>query len=75
MERAMMAYPQWGGERLAEPLATRSTVYYLVWRIRPSQPWRSEEFENRFDAHQRYFTLIERGVEAYLESRTRRLAG
>ena len=47
----------------------QTTVYYLVWRTRPSQPWRSEEFESRIEAHQRFFTLIEQGKEAYLERR------
>ena len=53
----------------------RPTVYYLVWRTRPSHPWRSEEFESRTLAHRRFFELVERGVEAYLEKRqTGRLA-
>jgi hypothetical protein len=47
----------------------RPTVYYLVWRTRPSHPWHSEEFESRSQAHRRFFELIERGVEAYLEKR------
>jgi hypothetical protein len=47
----------------------QTTVYYLVWRTRPSHPWHSEEFENRIEAHQRFFTLIEQGKEAYLERR------
>ena len=47
----------------------RTTVYYLVWRTRPSHPWHSEEFCNRIDAHKRYLALIERGTEAYLERR------
>jgi hypothetical protein len=50
----------------AEP---QTTVYYLVWRIRANQHWRSEEFFNRIDAHNRFFELIQRGVEAYLERR------
>jgi hypothetical protein len=48
-------------------------VYYLLWRKRPAQPWHSEEFDSRSQAHQRYFTLVERGVEAYLERRRARL--
>jgi hypothetical protein len=47
-----------------------TTVYYLVWRNRPSHPWHSEELFNRIDAHKRYLSLIERGTEAYLERRT-----
>ncbi len=47
----------------------RPTVYYLVWRMRPSQPWQSEEFDSRTQAHRRFFVLVERGVEAYLEKR------
>ncbi|HEX5105372.1 MAG TPA: hypothetical protein VFV87_16250 [Pirellulaceae bacterium] len=53
----------------ASSAAPQTTVYYLVWRISPSQPWRSEEFFNRIDAHNRYFALLQRGVEAYLERR------
>ena len=48
----------------------QTTVYYLVWRTRPSHPWQSEEFVSRIDAHKRYLALIERGTEAYLERRT-----
>ena len=48
---------------------SRPTVYYLVWRTRPSLPWHSEEFESRTQAHRRFFELVERGVEAYLEKR------
>jgi len=47
----------------------QTTVYYLVWRLRPNHPWHSEELFNRIDAHNRYFTLIQRGIEAYLERR------
>jgi len=57
----------------ASPLATAAvpTVYYIVWRSRPSHPWHSEELFNRIEAHRRYFALLERGVEAYLERRSR----
>ena len=48
-------------------------VYYLLWRPRANRPWQSEELFNRFDAHNRYFELIERGFEAYLEKRQRGL--
>jgi hypothetical protein len=44
-------------------------AYYLVWRPRPSQPWQSEEHASRTLAHNRYFALIQRGYEAYLEKR------
>ena len=44
-------------------------IYYLLWRTRPSLPWRSEEVESRSAAHRRYFALLERGVEVYLERR------
>ena len=47
------------------------TVYYLAWRLRSTHPWSSEEFETRMAAYQRYFALIERGIEAYLERRWR----
>lgn len=46
-------------------------VYSVAWRIRKSHPWRSEEFSSRFQAHSRYFGLLERGLEAYLERRQR----
>ena len=44
-------------------------VYYLVWRTRPNRPWLSEELHSRSEAHNRYFALIQRGYEAYLEKR------
>jgi hypothetical protein len=44
-------------------------IYYLLWRARPSLPWHSEEVESRPAAHRRYFALLERGVEVYLERR------
>lgn len=44
-------------------------IYYLLWRARPSLPWHSEEVESRSTAHRRYFALLERGVEVYLERR------
>lgn len=43
--------------------------YYLLWRTGWSHPWRSEEIDSRNEAHARYFDLIERGYEAYLERR------
>lgn len=46
-------------------------AYYLVWRSRPSRPWHSEEHLNRIDAHNKYFSLIQQGYEAYLEPRSR----
>jgi len=52
-----------------ETVSTRPQVYYLVWRTGPSHPWHSEEFDNRNQAHHRYFSLIQRGAEAYLEKR------
>lgn len=48
---------------------TESPVYSVAWRIRKSHPWRSEEFSSRFQAHGRYFALVERGWEAYVEKR------
>lgn len=53
------------------PEGSKTTVYYLAWRARRNHPWRSEEFESRFEAHNRYLSLLERGVEAYLETRRR----
>ena len=52
-----------------ETTSARPQAYYLVWRTRPSHPWHSEEFDNRNQAHHRYFSLIQRGAEAYLEKR------
>jgi hypothetical protein len=52
---------------LPSPLAAEeaeSPIYYIAWRIRKHHPWRSEEFTSRFQAHGRYFALLERGVEA-----------
>ena len=58
---------------IAQTLASsddpKTTVYYLAWRARRNHPWRSEEFESRLEAHRRYLSLLERGVEAYLERR------
>lgn len=53
-----------------QPHRRSVTVYYLAWRLRPSLPWHSEEFINRFDAHSRYLQLQSRGYEAYLEPRS-----
>lgn len=55
-----------------DPTASQSgpRVYYLLWRSRPSHPWKSEEHFNRIDAHNKYFALIQRGYEAYLERRS-----
>lgn len=51
------------------PALPPALVYYLVWRTRPNHPWHSEELYSRIDAHRRYLSLIERGIEAYLERR------
>lgn len=59
-------------ERLRRGQASQS-VYYLVWRLRPNHPWSSEEFETRMGAYDRYFALMQRGVEAYLSRRQRTL--
>lgn len=59
-----MAVPQ-------RTMALRSSVYYLAWRVRPNHPWRSEELESRWEAHRKYLSLLERGMEAYLETRRR----
>jgi hypothetical protein len=53
----------------AAPAPQQTTVYNLVWRVRQSQHWHSEELFNRIEAHNRYLTLIQRGIEAYLERR------
>lgn len=57
-----------GSERV-EANPAGAMVYLLLWRPPAAQAWRSEEFSNRTEAHQRYFTLIERGAEAFLERR------
>ena len=49
--------------------AERQAIYYLVWRSRANHPWHSEEYFTRIEAHKRYFTLLDRGSEAYLECR------
>lgn len=46
-----------------------ATRYSLFWRARPNHPWHSHEFDSRERAYHRYFALIERGVEAYLQRR------
>jgi hypothetical protein len=54
------------------PIAAKEAetpVYYVAWRIHKHHPWRSEEFGSRFEAHGRYFALLERGLEAYWEKR------
>ena len=54
-----------------DPTASQSgsRVYYLLWRPRSSQPWHSEEHQSRIEAHNKYFSLMQRGYEAYLERR------
>ena len=47
------------------------TIYYIAWRLKPSHPWRSEEFYTRLDAHCEYFDRLKRGMEVYLEVRCR----
>lgn len=57
---------------LPSPLAAEEAklpIYFVAWRIRKHHPWRSEEFHSRFEAHSRYFALLERGLEAYWEKR------
>ncbi|MCE9527361.1 MAG: hypothetical protein K8R36_15045 [Planctomycetales bacterium] len=58
--------------RLAEtnvPDELSSPIYYVAWRSRQSHPWRSEEFTSRYQAHHRYFALLDRGVEVYMVRR------
>jgi hypothetical protein len=50
-------------------LRTEAHEYYLFWRKHPGHPWHSFYFETRDGAYRRYFFLIERGIEAYLERR------
>jgi hypothetical protein len=49
--------------------AVAPVVYYLVWRSHSNHPWHSEELFNRIEAHNKYFSLIQRGYEAYLQKR------
>jgi hypothetical protein len=46
-----------------------SPIYYVAWRSCKTHPWRSEEYACRFQAHSRYFALLDRGTEAYVEKR------
>jgi hypothetical protein len=50
------------------------TIYYIAWRLKPSHPWRSEEYISRYDAHCEYFARLERGMEVYMEVRRRNAA-
>lgn len=61
------------GDTAHASTADSVAVYYLLWRTRSTHPWHSEQFDSRSQAHQRYFTLIERGIETYLERRQARL--
>ena len=54
---------------IVESLPSHCPIYYVAWRSRASHPWRSEEFTCRFQAHCRYFTLLDRGAEAFVEKR------
>ena len=56
-----------------DPTASQagSRVYYLLWRPRSNQPWQSEEHFSRIEAHNKYFSLMQRGYEVYLERRNR----
>jgi hypothetical protein len=64
-----MVRPATKSSERAAASAAEVTVYLLLWRPRAGQAWRSEEFDNRTQAHQRYFSLIERGAQAFLERR------
>lgn len=65
----MQTFPQ---PPLTKHLAAKepsSLVYYVAWRSRRNHPWKSEEFTSRFEAHSRYFALLDRGAEAYVQKR------
>jgi hypothetical protein len=64
---------------LAENLAHQqrescpAAPFLLYWRFRPTHPWNLEQFSERPKAHNRFFNLLERGIEARFET-TRRSA-
>ena len=43
-------------------------AFLLYWRFRPNHPWNLEEFSDRSKAHNRFFNLLERGIEARFET-------
>jgi hypothetical protein len=59
---------------LAENLADQQTEscpaapFLLYWRFRPTHPWNLEQFSERPKAHNRFFNLLERGIEARFET-------
>ncbi|MEQ8788509.1 MAG: hypothetical protein RIC55_19520 [Pirellulaceae bacterium] len=44
------------------------TPFLLYWRFRPTHPWNLERFSERPKAHNRFFNLLERGIEARFET-------
>lgn len=42
--------------------------FVLYWRFRPNHPWTIERFRERPKAHNRFFNLLERGIEARFEA-------
>jgi hypothetical protein len=48
--------------------ASRPATYVLYWRFRPMHPWTVEEFSQRSRAYNRFFNLLERGIEARFET-------
>ena len=59
--------------KAAPTAGAAAIIYYVLWRTRPTHPWHSEELFNRIDAHNKYFSLLQRGYEAYVEKRKRAL--
>jgi len=42
--------------------------FLLYWRFRPNHPWNLEQFSERPKAYNRFFNLLERGIEARFET-------
>jgi hypothetical protein len=68
-----MVRPATTSSERAQASVAEATVYLLLWRPRIGQASRSEEFDDRTAAHQRYFSLNERGAQSFLERRRARL--
>ena len=43
-------------------------TFYLYWRFRENHPWNIEEFRERPRAYNRFFNLLERGIEARFQT-------
>lgn len=45
-----------------------SGPFVLYWRFRPTHPWNLERYSERSKAYNRFFNLLERGIEARFET-------